>query len=171
MPSRLLLQSAFSPLRRRLFFWFTTWMWPEFESENSSGILGFRLNANLALGCAFVFRNVSNSVDIVFIFCIFCTFGTHMCTLTPHVNLTPPLACLCLSFPLLAYPRNVCVLVGCPSLRAPSLSLSALSGWVHGAQLGLVQRSRQSRGTPPRRKGRHKPQEHCEPTLRETPPR
>ena len=33
----------------------------------------------------------------------------------------------------------------------PNLSLSAFSGWADGAHDGLVQRSRQSRGTPPRR--------------------
>ena len=58
----------------------------------------------------------------------------------------------------------MCVLVVCPSFFVPPLSLSALSGWVHGAHLGLGQRSRQSRGTPLRRKGQHKPQGQREPS-------
>ena len=48
-------------------FWFATWTWPEFRSENSFGILGFRRSDDLGICCAFLFRNLSNHVDLFFL--------------------------------------------------------------------------------------------------------
>ena len=143
-------------------FWFATWTWPEFRSENSFGILGFRRSDDLGICCAFLFRNLSNHVYLFFCVCAFCTRLAHV-HLTLPCKPHPPIVPLSLSSPLLVHPRRVCSCWLPPPFFVPSLSLSALSEWGHGAHEGLIERSRQSRGTPPRREGRHKPQGRGEP--------
>ena len=79
-------------------FWFTTWTWPEFRSENSFGILGYRRNDDLGICFAFLFRNLSNHVDLFFL-CAHFARVWHMCTLTPsHVvpSAPPPIVPLSL---------------------------------------------------------------------------